>query len=336
MLARIAKIGLAAELIGVIALGLYLLLFKRANSFSVFFDSMGAGGDTPYFITFLGAALSGLFLFYGFEACGDVAEEVADPTTRIPRAMMLTILVGGVSGLMSYAGYVLAAPNLQEIVNGGDPDPIPSILESSLGHVGSKLFLCIAITAFVSCVLSLQAAGSRLLYAFARDRMLPGSSWLSKMSERHAVPANALLVACVIPILICVYVYANPNQLPRITAFAVLGIYIAFQAVVLAALRQRLKGWRPAGDWNLGKWGMLVNIGALTYGVIAMILLIKPPPGTEAFLDKWVVALGLVIVLGTGLLYMVAARPYQYSDDIGEDDAIEIADKLRAMRSRST
>ena len=43
MLARIAKIGLAAELVGVIALGLYLLLFKRVNSFSVFFDSMGAG-----------------------------------------------------------------------------------------------------------------------------------------------------------------------------------------------------------------------------------------------------------------------------------------------------
>ncbi len=334
MLARIAKIGLAAELIGVIALGLFLLFCKRANSFSVFFDSMGAGGDTPYFITFLGAALSGLFLFYGFEACGDVAEEVSDPTTRIPKAMMLTILVGGVSGLMSYAGYVLAAPNLQDIVNGNDPDPIPSILESSLGQVGCKIFLCIAITAFVSCVLSLQAAGSRLLYAFARDRMLPGSRWLSKMSQRHSVPANALLVACVIPIFICVYVFTNPNQLPRITAFAVLGIYIAFQAVVLAALRQRLKGWHPAGDWNLGKWGMLVNAGALTYGVIAMILLIKPPPGTETFIDRWVVALGLVIVLGTGLLYMVAARPYRHSDDIGENDAIEIADKLRAMRSQ--
>ena len=47
MLARVAKIGLAAELVGVVALGLFLLIFKRANSFSVFFDSMGAGGTTP-------------------------------------------------------------------------------------------------------------------------------------------------------------------------------------------------------------------------------------------------------------------------------------------------
>ena len=70
--------------------------------------------------------------------------------------------------------------------------------------------------------------------------------------------------------------YAVPDQLPRITAFAVLGIYIAFQAVVLAALRQRLKGWRPAGNWNLGRYGFAVNVLALCYGIFAMVLLLKP------------------------------------------------------------
>jgi amino acid transporter len=333
-LARVAKIGLAAELIGVVALGLYLLAFKRVNSFSVFFDSMGTGGDQVYIITFLGSALSGLFLFYGFEACGNVAEEVDDPTRRIPRAMMLTIIIGGVSGLMSYIGYVLAAPDLQAIVNGEDADPIPAILESSLGTAGSKIFLCVAITAFISCVLSLQAAGSRLIYSSARDRMLPMSGWLSRMSERHAVPTNALLVACIVPILICLYVYVAPDQLPRITAFAVLGIYIAFQAVVLAALRQRLKGWRPAGNWNLGRYGFAVNVLALCYGIFAMVLLLKPGD-TGSFLDRWVVAEGLAIILVTGLLYLMIARPDRHSDDVGEGDAIEVAAKLRSLRAGS-
>ena len=131
--------------------------------------------------------------------------------------------------------------------------------------------------------------------------MLPFSGWLSCMSERHAVPTNALLVACIVPILICLYVYAFPNQLPRITAFAVLGIYISFQAVVLAALRQRLKGWRPAGNGNLGRYGFAVNVLALCYGIFAMVLLLKPRD-TGSFLDRYVVAIGLVIVLGTGLL----------------------------------
>ncbi|WP_308283067.1 helix-turn-helix domain-containing protein [Pseudonocardia nigra] len=46
-LARIARIGLAAGLIGVIAPGLYLLLFRRAEPFSVFFDPSARSGTSP-------------------------------------------------------------------------------------------------------------------------------------------------------------------------------------------------------------------------------------------------------------------------------------------------
>ncbi len=332
MLARIARIGLAAELIGVIALGLYLLAFQREQSFSVFFDSMGTGAGQSYGVTFLGAALSGLFLFYGFEACGDVAEEVDDPTRQIPRAMILTILIGGVSGLVSFAGYVLAAPNLQDIVAGNDPDPIPSILKATLGTVGSKLFLLIAITAFVSCVLSLQAAGSRLMFAFARDKMLPGSSWLGHLSERHRVPVNSLLVSCVVPIVICLFVDWRPDSLARVTAFAVCGIYLAFQSVVLAALLQRFRGWRPGGLWTLGSAGLAVNVVALAYGVFAIYLLVRPGD-TGGFVDRWIVAIGVAVVLLSGLLYLFLARPDRHSMDIPEGDAIEFADRLREIRA---
>jgi len=331
-LARIAQIGLAAELVGVVALGLFLLLFRREQPFSVFFDTLGAGGEGAYLGTFLAAALSGLFLFYGFEACGDVAEEVADPARRIPRAMILTILVGGVSGFLSYAGYVLAAPDLPAIVAGADPDPIPSILESSLGTVGAKVFLVVTVVAFLSCVLSLQAAGSRLLYAFARDRMLPASGWLGHVSSRHAVPANALLVVCVVPVLICLFVFFRPDTLARVTAFAVLGIYISFQAVVLAALRQRLLGWRPAGRWNLGAAGFAVNVLALAYGIFAIVLLIMPAAGTETFLDRWIVAVGLAAVAGSGLLYLLLARPDRHSTHVPEGDAREVAAQLQQIR----
>ena len=45
---RVASIGLAAELVGVIAVGLYLLIFQRKQDFRVFFDSMGAEGNGTY------------------------------------------------------------------------------------------------------------------------------------------------------------------------------------------------------------------------------------------------------------------------------------------------
>jgi amino acid transporter len=330
-LARVARIGLAAELIGVIGVGLFLLIFQRKQEFSIFFDTMGVEGGGSYAVAFLGAALAGLFLFYGFEACGDVAEEVANPARQIPKAMYLTILVGGVSALFAFGGYVMAAPDLQAIVNGENADPIPAILEASLGTVGAKIFLVVALTAFLSCVLSLQAAASRLMFSFARDKMIPGHTWLSKVSPRTAVPTNALIVACVVPLLLCVIIYLGSDAiLVQITAFAVLGIYIAFQAVVLAALRQRIKGWKPAGPFNLGSWGIIVNIAALAYGIFAIVLLAKPGE-SGVFLDDWIAVIGLGVVFISGLLYLLIARPDKKSD-APEDDAIAVAEKLRAHK----
>ncbi|WP_309616653.1 APC family permease, partial [Salinibacterium sp.] len=267
-------------------------------------------------------------MFYGFEACGDVAEEVNDPSRRVPRAMYLTIFVGGVSALMSYAGYVLAAPDLQSIVSGEDLDPIPGILESSIGIVGAKVFLVIACMAFVSCVLSLQAAASRLLHSFARDGMLPGSSWLARLTPRTKVPRNALLVASIIPMLICVVVFIRPESLLQVTAFAVLGIYVAFQAVVLASLRQRFKGWMPAGPFNLGRMGIVVNIAALVYGLIAIYLLLIPGASGD-FVTDYIAWIGLGVVVIIGALYLFIARPDRKSS-APDGDAIEVANKMRA------
>lgn len=326
-LARIARIGLFAELIGVVGLGLYLLLFQRKHSFGVFFDTMGTEGDGSYVPVFLASAIAGLFLFYGFEACGDVAEEVSDPARRIPRAMLMTIVVGAISALFSFAGYVLAAPNLEAIVAGEEGDPIPAILEATLGTVGAKIFLVIAILAFISCVLSLQAAASRLLYSFARDGMLPGHRWLSQVSERSKVPTNALIVACTVPALICVLIYFNEGILVPVTSFAILGIYFAFHMVVFASLKQRFQGWRPAGPFNLGRFGIVVNVLALAYGVFAMILLAQPGD-TGNFLTDYVVLLGLGVVLVTGLLYLFIARPDRLST-APSGDAKQVADEIR-------
>ncbi|RBP65698.1 amino acid/polyamine/organocation transporter (APC superfamily) [Brevibacterium sanguinis] len=331
-LARIARIGLFAELIGVIGLGLFLLLFERKHSFTVFFDAMGTAGEGSYVSAFMGAAVAGLFLFYGFEACGDVAEEVSNPARRIPRAMIMTILVGAVSALFSFGGYVLAAPDLDAIVAGEVVDPIPAILEGSLGTTGAKIFLLVALTAFISCVLSLQAAASRLIFSFARDGMMPGHRWLAHVTESTKVPRNALIVACTAPALICVLIWLNDGILVAVTSFAILGIYLAFQMVVLGALRQRIRGWKPAGPWSLGGWGLIVNVLALAYGIFAMILLARP--GTSGdFVADYIVLIGLVVVLAVGLVYLVGARPDRKSD-APEGDAVAVAEAIRSHRSR--
>ncbi|MUM26408.1 APC family permease [Mycolicibacterium sp. CBMA 295] len=331
-LGAVARVGFYAEIAGVICYGLYLLLFERHNSFGVFFDAMGTDAGAPYYQVFLLAALTGLFMFYGFEACGDVAEEVENPGRVIPRAMILTVVFGLISGCAAFVGFVMAAPNLQAIVDGEVADPMSTILQDVMGPVGTKIFLVVAVTAFISCVLSLEAALSRLIFSFARDNMLPASKPLSTLSS-NGTPRTAMLVSCAAPMVVCVWVFIEPDSLPRVTAFAVCGIYLCFQLVVLAALRMRTKGWRPAGLWSLGRAGHIINVAALMYGVAAILILLRPGDPSLMFIDRWVVAIGLAVVLGSGALYMAIARPWGNST-APAGDALEVAAQLRATRAQ--
>ncbi|MFD8381415.1 APC family permease [Streptomyces sp. NPDC059679] len=327
-LALISKIGLAAELIGIVLVGLYLLIFERHNSVSIFFET-SSSNHSNYFSAFIAASLVGLFLFYGFEACGEIAEEVPNPSRSIPRAMQLTVAVGGVAALLAFVGYALAAPDLASILSGKDSNPIPSILQSSIGTVGTKLVLMVTLTSFIAGVMSQQAAASRIVFSFARDDMFPGARIFSKISRGHRVPMNALLAVNVVPLVIFVFVYYSPDSLNRIAAFQMLAGYAAFMMVVLAALRMRVKGWRPAGAWSLGRWGFVVNVAALIYGILGMVLLAWPTgdSGTP-LVDRWIALIGFLIVSAVGLAYLLTAKP-EGKSTAPEGDALEVAERLR-------
>jgi amino acid transporter len=178
-----------------------------------------------------------------------------------------------------------------------------------------------------------QAAGSRLIFSFARDDMFPGSAIFKKISSRK-VPVNSIVLVAFLPICLFVLLYFLPDALFRVAAFQMLAGYFAFQMVVFASLRARAKGWEPGGQWSLGKWGWPVGIGALVYGVFSMIVLARPNGDLSLpFYDRWIALIGFVVVAAVGLLYMWIAKPYQKST-APEGDAIQIADLLRAHRAQ--
>jgi amino acid transporter len=325
-LGRVAILAFSAELVGALVVGGYLLLFERHQNFGAFFHQYGTAGDGSYLSAFLAAALLGLYTFYGFEACGDVAEEVPNPGRQIPVAMRRTIYIGGVAAIFLTAALVLSQKNFGAIISGENADPITATLVEVFGKVGSKIIFVIVLISFVSCVLSLQAAASRLIYSYARDQMVAGSATLSRFSEKRHVPPVALAVAGFVPLaIVAIAQIISETALLRVISFAAVGIYVAFQLVVLAALIARSRGWIPNGAFTLGRWGLPVNVAALIYGVAAAVNLAWPraAPGT-AWYDKWVVTIGLVIVVGTGVLYMILGRPYRHGNAPSGDAAARV------------
>jgi amino acid transporter len=312
LLARVAMFGFICELVGAVAVGAYLLLFARHHSFSVLFDTSGIGSGGSYLPAFLACALAAMFCYYGFEACGDVAEETPNASRMIPKAMRMTIYVGGAAAMLVCLALILAVPDMNAIISGKDTDPVATILRTAMGEVGFRAVLAVVLVSFISCCLSMQAAASRLLFAYARDEMIVGSKLLSRISPHTHVPVAALFLAGLVPALIATCGLWLQNAVATIISFASVGIYMAFQMLVLGALIARAKGWVPSGPFTLGRWGWTVNIIGFAYGVCAIIDMMWPRSPQDPWYSNYgmiVTALG-VIVLGT--IYMLAAKPYQH------------------------
>ncbi|MCG2623270.1 amino acid permease [Arthrobacter sp. I2-34] len=314
ILNKVAMLGLIAELTGALVVGIWLMIAARHHDLSVLFQSFGAGEGSDYFIAFAAAGLIGIYQYYGFEACGDVAEEVPNPGRTIPKAMRMTIYIGGFAAMFVCLSLILAVPDFGAVISGADADPVGNVLASAFGPVGVKVVLAVVMISFVSCVLSLQAATSRLAYSMARDGILPASRLLSKFSESRHVPPYALLVAGLVPALIVLGSKVSSDALVAIISFAAMGMYMGFQMVVLAALRARLKGWKPRGAFQLGKWGVPVNIAALVWGVLGMVNMAWPRTPDVPWYDNYIVLISAVSVVAVGLVYMAWKKPYLRGD----------------------
>lgn len=310
VLARVAMFGFVCEIIGAIIVGGYLLLFHRHQPLSVVTDTFHIGAPGPYWPFFFGAAVTGLFTCYGFEACGDVAEETPNPGLSIPRAMRMTIYVGMAAAAFVCLGLILAVPDIAAVIAGKNTAPVESVLLSVFGPIGAKCVVAVVMVSFMSCILSLQAATSRLIFAYARDRMIVGSGFFSAISPHTHVPVRALVLSGIVAGIIVGLGYFFQNAILTIVNSAIIGIYAAFQMIVLGALVARLRGWRPAGQFRLGRWSLPVNIVALVYGVGALVDMLWPrTPGAPWYID-YAMGVTWLAIFGLGALYMIAARPY--------------------------
>jgi len=308
LLARVAMFGFICELVGAIVVGGYLLMFARHQPLAVLWDTSLVHTDGHYYPAFLASSLAAMFCYYGY-----VAEETPDASRMIPKAMRMTIYIGGAAASWVCLAFVLSINDIPAVISGKDTDPIVTLLRAAMGERGFDAVIVVVLVSFVSCLLSLQAAASRLIFAYARDQMIFGSKYLSRMSPKSHVPANALILMGAIPALITLSALWLQDAIATIISFAAVGIYISFQMIILAALIARVRGWRPTGPFTLAGWGWLVNFIALAYGLSAIINILWPRPATPN--DPWYVAYGMLVttvgVIILGGIYMMLVKPYE-------------------------
>ena len=142
LLGRAIRLGIAAEALASVGIGLALLLVFREQDLSIFGETLGAealsGGSV--LAGLLAALAVGGWVFIGFDACVGASEETQNAARHVPRAIWIALLgVGGIVILNAFA-VTLAHPDPAAVVAGEDIDPVTTAVVSSFGSWSSKPF----------------------------------------------------------------------------------------------------------------------------------------------------------------------------------------------------
>jgi amino acid transporter len=183
-----------------------------------------------------GAAVAA-YSFLGFDAVTTLTEETIDPVRTIPRAILVTTVVGG--GI-----FVLVSFTTQLVHPGGEFRDVEAasfeIAKTIGGDLFSSFFIAgLVVTQFASGIAA-QASASRLLFAMGRDSVLPKKVF-GIVHSRYRTPAVNVLLTGIVGL------GALKLDVATSTSFINFGAFTAFTFVNLSVIAYVLRARTESG-----------------------------------------------------------------------------------------
>jgi len=209
-----------------------------------------------------GGVLLGAFLafyaFLGFEDMVNVAEEVKEPRTNLPKAIVFALVISTVLYMAITLVAVLSVPQAELAQSAA---PMALVFEHA---TGSKPFVIslIGMFAVINGALIQIIMVSRVLYGMSRQGWIPVGFGRINSTTRTPLLATSLVVLCVIVFALWVPLVA----LAGITSFLLL---IVFALVNGSLIRIKRREPRPEGVIFYPDW---VPVGGLVLSVALIVV----------------------------------------------------------------
>ncbi|KRM54314.1 APC family permease [Lacticaseibacillus sharpeae] len=240
------------------------------------------------------AGVSMIFLAYiGFDSIAANSAEAKDPEKTMPRGIIGSLIIAVILfvsvslvlvGMFDYHKYANnAAPVGWALTQAGHP-------------MAAIVIEAVAVIGMFTALIGMMMAGSRLLYSFGRDGMLP--KFLGKLNHNH-LPNNALLTLTIIGVVIGAF-FPFEFLAQLISA----GTLIAFMFVALGIYRLRPREGKDIANpaFKMPFYPVLPAIAFLGALAVFMGLDIQ----AKLYSGIWFV-IGLVIYLTYGIRHSALA-----------------------------
>jgi len=227
----------------------------------------------------------------GFDASVHMSEETQGAAKSAAQGIWRSIFYSAIGGYILLLAVTFAIPKVD-----GSPDyaSIPAggvayVFDAALGSSWAGTLLFISACAQLFCATACLTSTSRMMFAFSRDRAVPGSRIWSKVNSSRT-PANAVICAAVIGGLITLPALKSVNGIPTafyaVTSVSVIGLYFSFAIPIF--LRWRKGDDFEVGSWNNGsKYKWMNPIAVIEIIVVGVMLMLPTSPFGAPWRDEF-------------------------------------------------
>ncbi|CAA2142474.1 amino acid permease [Hyphomicrobium sp. ghe19] len=272
--------------------------FSRVTTF-VNNTGEAGGGYVPEprtaLIAFLIGLLYPLYTITGFDASAHTSEETRDARNAVPRGMIHSVFWSLVFGFVMALSFVLASPDMAATAKDGanawfnlfNNLPAPQVLKDVIA-------ISIVVANFI-CALAGLTSTSRMIFAFARDGGLPGSSVWKRVSPTWRTPVPAIWLGAVLSVAATLYSPA----FAALAAGCALFLYVSYAMPIAAGLLAEGKTWTEFGPFRLGIWSKPLALVTILGVLVLMYAGIQPP--FDILINYALGLLALLVVLWFGI-----------------------------------
>lgn len=188
-----------------------------------------------------------------------MCEEVREPATQVPKAMVLTICINTVAGLLFMIPLVFVLPDIEGLILLAQP--VPAIIKSAVGNSGGAFGLLIPLLVLaIICGIGCTTATSRCIYAFARDGAIPGSKWWKQINHKlDDVPFNAMMLSMVVQIVLGAIYFGSSAAFNAFSGVGVIALTASYATPIVVSMIDGRRTVRT-GSFYLGSIGWFCNI----------------------------------------------------------------------------
>jgi amino acid transporter len=318
----------------VIALVLFIVPDHHASASFVFTDTINNSGfsghnfgDAGFWFVFGLGLLMAQYTITGFDASAHLSEETRQASRGAAIGMVMSVVVSVIFGFIILLAVTFAVTDVKGTL-GQYGFAVQYIWQTAMGDNWAKFCLLIACVAQFFCGNASVTSASRMMFAFSRDRAIPGHQLWRRMSGRHRVPVFAVVAICVLAWALMLPTLSNAVVGYAVgTSIAVIGLYIAFVLPII--LRWRAGESFERGAWHLGRHYRWIDPISIAWIALICILFLMPLfpdgfPWTEGALNWNDVNYAPLTVGGAFILfggwYLLSARrwfkgPVRMSDE---------------------